>query len=242
MKLIIGTTLYNSANIVERTLSSIMSQTYKNFVCYVTDDLSTDNSADIAENFIKCDSRFHLVRNTEKRYQGGNYDLICRDTEGINDEDIFIEVDGDDWLPDSKVFERVVNHYKSGDIWTATGCFIYSDGREGFSSNITNFDNLRNSPFTASHLRTWKIFLWRNIKKEDLLDRDGNYWSTTGDLSFMYPMLEMSGAEHYKYMPEINYIYNENNPLNDHKINIDKVNFYVDYARKKQPYNRLDRK
>ena len=123
MKLIIGTTLYNSANIVERTLGSIMSQTYKNFVCYITDDLSTDNSADIAENFIKGDSRFHLVRNTEKRYQGGNYDLICRDTEGINDEDIFIEVDGDDWLPDSKVFERVVNlelhtaEYNSTNEW-----------------------------------------------------------------------------------------------------------------------------
>ena len=107
MKIIVGVTLYNSGDVVEKTLGSIMSQTYKNFVCYITDDLSTDNSADIVENFIKGDGRFHLIRNTEKRYQGGNYDLICRDTEGVDDEDVFIEVDGDDWLPDSKVFERV---------------------------------------------------------------------------------------------------------------------------------------
>jgi hypothetical protein len=165
--------------------------------------------------------------------------LICRDTEGINDEDIFIEVDGDDWLPDSKVFERVVNHYSSGDIWIANGTFRYSDGRKGFSSNITNFNNLRNSTFVASHLRTWKIFLWRNIKREDLFDDDGYYWTTTGDLSFMYPMLEMSGREHYLFMPEINYIYNEQNPLNDHKVNMSKVNFYVGYARKKQKYDKL---
>ncbi len=117
MKLVIGVTLYNSSDIVERTLASIMSQTYKNFVCYITDDLSTDNSVDVVENFIKDDDRFNLIRNTKKRYQGGNYDLICRDTKGVDDEDIFIEVDGDDWLPDSKVFERVVNHYNSGDIF-----------------------------------------------------------------------------------------------------------------------------
>jgi glycosyltransferase involved in cell wall biosynthesis len=236
MKLVIGVTLYNSGDIVERTLASIMSQTYKNFVCYITDDISTDDSADVVGKCIKNDDRFHLIRNTEKRYQGGNYDLICRDTDGVNDEDIFIEVDGDDWLPDSKVFERVVNHYNSGDIWIANGCFKYSDGRQGFSSNITNFNNLRNSTFVASHLRTWKIFLWRNIKREDLFDDSGNYWSTTGDLSFMYPMLEMSGKEHYKYMPEINYIYNEQNPLNDHKVNMGKVHYYNNYIKGKQKY------
>ena len=239
MKIIVGVTLYNSGDVVEKTLGSIMSQTYKNFVCYITDDLSTDNSADIVENFIKGDGRFHLIRNTEKRYQGGNYDLICRNTDGINDEDIFVEVDGDDWLPDSKVFQRVVDHYSGGDIWIANGTFRYSDGRKGFSSEIKNFGNLRNSTFTASHLRTWKLFLWRNIKVEDLLDDSGDYWSTTGDLSFMYPMLEMSGKEHYTYMPEINYIYNEQNPLNDHKVNMGKVNFYVSYARKKQKYDKL---
>ena len=241
MKLVIGVTLYNSVDIVERTLASIMSQTYKDYICYITDDLSTDNSADVVESFIKNDDRFHLIRNTEKRYQGGNYDLICRDTEGINDEDIFIEVDGDDWLPDSKVFERVVSHYSSGDIWIANGTFRYSDGRKGFSSNITNFNNLRNSTFVASHLRTWKIFLWRNIKREDLFDDDGYYWTTTGDLSFMYPMLEMSGKEHYLFMPEINYIYNEQNPLNDHKVNMSKVHYYNSYIKTKTPYTKLTR-
>jgi len=241
MKLIIGVTLYNSGDIVERTLGSIMSQSYKNFICYITDDLSTDNSADIVESFIKDDERFILIRNKEKRYQGGNYDLICRNTEGVNDEDIFVEVDGDDWLPDSNVFQRVVDHYNSGDIWIANGSFRYSNGRMGFSQPVTDISKLRKGSYTASHLRTWKIFLWRNIKIEDLYDDDGYYWTTTGDLSFMYPMLEMSGIKHYKFMSEVNYIYNEQNPLNDHKINMDKVNKYVNYSRKKETYNKLDR-
>ena len=238
MKVIVGVTLYNSADIIERTLATIMSQTYKNFVCYITDDLSTDNSGEVARNFIKGDDRFKVIVNTEKRYQGGNYDLICRDSEGVDDEDIFIEVDGDDWLANSKVFERVVEVYESGDVWITNGSFKYSDGRMGFSSEITNFNSLRHSNFIASHLRTWKVWLWRKINIDDL-KYNGNYWTTTGDLSFMYPMLEMSGKEHYKFMPTIHYIYNENNPLSDHKINLKEVNFFVNYSKKLPIYQKL---
>jgi glycosyltransferase involved in cell wall biosynthesis len=216
MKIVVGVTLYNSADVVEKTLASIMSQSYKNFVCYITDDISTDNSADVVENFIKGDDRFILIRNKEKRYQGGTYDL-----------------------PDNKVFERVIDHYNSGDVWIANGCFRYSDGRMGFSQPVKDFQNLRQKSYTASHLRTWKIFLWRNIKRTDLYDDSGYYWTTTGDLSFMYPMLEMSGEEHYKFMDEINYIYNEQNPLNDHKVNMGKVNYYVNYAKKIKKYDLL---
>ena len=58
----------------------------------------------------------------------------------------------------------------------------------------------------------------------------------------MYPMLEMSGLEHYKFMSEINYIYNEQNPLNDHKVNMSKVNYYVNYANKKEKYDTYEKK
>jgi len=241
MKLIIGVTLYNSSDIVERTLASIMSQTYKNFVCYITDDLSTDNSANVVEHFIKDDDRFNLIRNTKKRYQGGNYDLICRDTKGVDEEDIFIEVDGDDWLPDSKVFERVVNHYKSGDIWIANGCFRYSDGRNGFAQPVTSIENLRKGPYTASHLRTWKIFLWRKIKQGDLKPENDNWCSAACDLIFMYDMFEMAGLSHYKFMNEINYIYNENNPLNEHKQYMGTINKMRQLTTHKKPKGKLNR-
>ena len=241
MKIIVGVTLYNSGDVVEKTLGSIMSQTYKNFVCYITDDLSTDNSADIVENFIKGDDRFHLIRNTEKRYQGGNYDLICRDTEGVDDEDVFIEVDGDDWLANSKVFERVIEIYKSGDIWIANGSFKYSDGRMGFSQPVKDISSLRHGPYTASHLRTWKIFLWRSIKPEDLIDENGYWWSCACDLVFMYDMFELSGLDHYIFMETVHYIYNDTNPFNEHKQYMPKINQMVQITKNKTPRERLIR-
>jgi len=241
MKIVVAVTLYNSSDIIERTLGSIMSQSYENFVCYITDDLSTDNSIEVVEEFIEDDARFVLIQNKEKRYQGGNYDLICRDTEGVNDEDIVIEVDGDDWLPDREVFQRVIDTYDSGDIWIANGQFKYKNGTQGFTQPVTDFTNIRRGVFTASHLRTWKVFLWRAIKPKDLRDPDGDWWSAACDLIFMWDMLEMAGPEHYKFMNAINYVYNDGNPDNEHKQFMPYINKMNQMAKMKRPRPRLVR-
>lgn len=237
--MIILTTVYNCENYIERCLSTIMSQTFKNFKCYITDDLSTDNSVKLIEEFIKNDPRFILVKNKTKLYQPGNYDNILRNFSDIDDKDIVVEIDGDDWLPDSKVLERVNNLYTDENVWIANGSFKYPNGMPGFSSKQENLDNLRNSRFTASHMRTWRVFLWRKIKQEDLKDENGIYWKVTGDLSFMYPMLEMSGEEHYRFMSEINYVYNDTNPLNDHKIDLGLVNEIANKIRGMKKYDKL---
>jgi len=241
MKIIVLTTSYNCENYIERSLSTIMTQTYKDFKCYITDDLSTDSTVKKIKDFIKGDDRFVLIENKTKFYQSGNYDQVIRGEYDIDDEDICIEVDGDDWLPDSRVFERVVETYKSGDIWLSNGSFRYHDGRTGFSQPHTTFEDIRQKPFTLSHLRTWKVFLWRNIKPEDLKDSEGNNWKIACDLAFMFPMVEMCGPEHYKFMYEINYIYNESNPLNEHKVNLNDVHKMNHLIRSFKPYEKLIR-
>jgi glycosyltransferase involved in cell wall biosynthesis len=196
-------------------------------------------SADIAEELIKDDDRFVLINNTEKMYQPGNYNQIINGDYNINDDDIIVELDGDDWFPDENVLDRVLAAYSDGNTWITNGSFAYSNGNNGFSSR-QQINNLRTINFTASHLRTWKAFLWRKIKQEDLKDENGEYWKVAGDLSFMFPLLEMSGGEHYKFLPDINYIYNEQNPLNDHKVNMNSVNEIVKKLRNKTPYKKLE--
>lgn len=239
MKLIILTTSYNCENYIERCLLSIKSQSHKNFICYITDDLSTDTTIKKIEECICDDNRFILIKNKEKKYQGGNYDQVIRDNHDISDEDVCIEVDGDDWLPDSNVFKRIHEVFEDNNIWIANGSFKYHDGRSGFAKAYTSFDNIRNETFTLTHIRTWRAFLWRKIKEEDLKDKNGNFWKVAGDLSFMYPMVEMSGIEHYKFMPQINYIYNEENPINDHKVNMNFVIDAVNKIKKKNIYQKI---
>jgi glycosyltransferase involved in cell wall biosynthesis len=216
-------------------------QSYKDFKCYITDDLSTDNSVSVVKNLIKNDSRFILIENQKKYYQGGNYDQVIRNNPDISDNDIVVEIDGDDWLPDSKVLQRVSDLYEDNNVWIANGSFRYSDGRQGFAAPPTNIDNIRNERFTATHLRTWRAFLWRAIDENYLKDDNGRYWEVAGDLAFMYPMIEMAGKENYRFMPEINYIYNEETPMNDHKVNMSSVIRIVNILRNKPKYNKLIR-
>jgi glycosyltransferase involved in cell wall biosynthesis len=60
--------------------------------------MSTDKTVDIIKKTILGDDRFILIENKQKMYQPGNYDQVIR---GLNipDNEICVEIDGDDWLP-----------------------------------------------------------------------------------------------------------------------------------------------
>ena len=236
--MVIVTTLYNAAGYVQSCIHSIMAQTYKDFRCYITDDISTDDSVSIVKELIKNDKRFILIQNQTKHYQPGNYDQIIRNNPTIHDNEVIIEIDGDDWLPDANTLQRIHDVYQDDNVWITNGSFVYNNGSNGFSKK-QDFNNLRLSSFSASHMRTWRAFLWRNIKEEDLKDENGIYWKVAGDLAFMFPMLEMSGDEHYRYLPEINYVYNGENPLNDHKVNSNDVRLICNKIANKEPYIKL---
>jgi hypothetical protein len=45
----------------------------------------------------------------------------------------------------------------------------------------------------------------------------GKFYQMTWDKAMMIPMIEMAG-ERYKYIPEVLYVYNNSNPINDHKV------------------------
>jgi hypothetical protein len=72
--------------------------------------MSTDNTAKKVEDIIKNDSRFIFIKNSKKLYQPGNYDLVIRHM-NLSDEEICVEVDGDDWLPNSNVFGKIAEIY-----------------------------------------------------------------------------------------------------------------------------------
>lgn len=240
--MVILTGFYNAENYIERCLSSIIGQSHTDFKCYITHDLSTDNSVKLVKEMIHGDDRFILIDDNEKKlYQAGNFDKVIRYNKNIDDNEVLIEVDGDDYLPDANVFKRINDLYTDQNIWIANGSFRYHNGPIGFSSKQTNFNSLRTSNFTASHIRTWRAFLWRNIKEEDLKDENGNYWQWSGDLCFMFPMLEMAGEEHYSFMTDINYVYNAENPINEHKVDMSMVTNHAVRIRNKEPYKRLIR-
>lgn len=53
---------YNRSHLLPNALKSIQSQTYTNFVVYILDNASTDNTKVVAEEYVKSDDRIHYFR------------------------------------------------------------------------------------------------------------------------------------------------------------------------------------
>ena len=66
MKLIIVSTFWNAEKYVNKCIESLKNQYYTNFTAYFVDDMSTDNSYNVAKNAVGDDDRFVLIKNSLK--------------------------------------------------------------------------------------------------------------------------------------------------------------------------------
>jgi glycosyltransferase involved in cell wall biosynthesis len=208
---------WNASKYIEKCIDSIKNQTLKEYKVFLVDDMSTDNTVEIIQELIKDDDRFVLIKNEEKKFKLRNMDELIMNEDLFEDEDIIIELDGDDWFFDEKVLDLINQKYTDNkNLWLTNGSFIYSNGRFGFASKV-NYKTVRQDVFTFSHLRTWKVHLWRQIDEESFLDENGNYFVSAPDVAYSLPMIEMAGDKHYEFIPNILHVYNEESPYNEHK-------------------------
>ena len=99
------------------------------------------------------------------------------------------------------------------------GSHLSSKGVQGkkYPRLIREFNLYRKYFWYASHLKTFRHDLWLSIKQNDLLDKNGQYFSVASDLAFMFPMLEMAGNRQ-EFIKDLLYVYNDQNPISDHNI------------------------
>jgi glycosyltransferase involved in cell wall biosynthesis len=204
---------WNAEKYIKNCIRTIKSQTDKEFEVYLIDDMSTDNTVEITKKLIEDDSRFKLIVNQEKKYKLRNLDELISQ---FDDEDIVIEIDGDDFLLSSDIVSDIKNIYSDGQVWLTNGSFMYSNGDPGFSSKC-NPETVRKDVFTFSHLRTWKSFLWNAIPDTYLRDDDGTYFKSAADVAYTFSLLELAGEKNYRFIPKLYYVYNADSPFNDHK-------------------------
>jgi len=205
MKLILISTFWNANNHVKNCINSIKSQYYTNFVSYFIDDMSTDNSYEIAKNTIGNDERFVLIKNSEKKFKTKNFIDIIRNNPKIEWNDVIIEIDGDDQLSDNFVLGRINKIFQDSNIWL---CGTRWKDLKGNLGNYAkpNPERARTTSWNFSHMRSFRVFLFRQIKDEHL-KMNGEYFKGACDMGHAIPMLEMSGSEHFFYINEPLYTY-----------------------------------
>ena len=235
---------WNPGEYIIKCINSIKNQTYKNFKVFLIDDMSTDNTIQIINDLIKDDERFVLIKNSEKKFKLKNIDELIMNETLINDEDIIVELDGDDWFFSDDVLNTIYEKYNNNkNLWLTNGSFIYSNVQFVFSSKV-NYKTVRQDVFTFSHLRTWKCHLWRSINEESFLDENQEYFKSAPDVAYSLPMVEMAGNNHYEFIPKLLLVYNAESPFNEHKpgsagggVNYQLMNAQI--IRNKKPYKPL---
>jgi len=235
---------YNVENWIKANIKSIKSQTHQNFHCIVVDANSTDQTVSRAKEAIGDDSRFEILRNEERKFALQNiYETAHYSNPG--EEDIITTVDGDDWLYDSESLEKVNRCYNENpEIVLTYGNYMhYPDGSNSelraYPEHVVDNHDYRGHKWLASHLRTYKFKLFKNLKREDLIASwDGQFYDMAYDMPLMYPMLEMSGGK-WKFMPDTLYVYNVVNPLNENKVDIPAIYRVENQVRAKDKYEAI---
>ena len=104
---------YNYEHTIEKCLTSIFNQTYKNYEIIFVDDMSTDNSVNIAKKYREekfwniIGDDFKIIRLKQKRYNGGARNEAYLHLS--DDVDYVYYVDSDDWLYDEYALENINN-------------------------------------------------------------------------------------------------------------------------------------
>ena len=116
---------YNYEHTLEKCLTSILNQTYKNYEIIFVDDMSTDDSVKIAKKLLT--SPHKIVELKQKRLNGGARNEAYLHLS--DDVDYVYYVDSDDWLLDDEVLERINTKLQKQPDVLFVGLSQYKDGK-----------------------------------------------------------------------------------------------------------------
>jgi glycosyltransferase involved in cell wall biosynthesis len=214
-RFVLISTVYNKEKWIGFNVNSVKQQSYKNFLAAYAYDVSQDKSIWELYRSISQDERFHIITNEDKDSQISNF-MYCynklKQRNLISPDDIIVEVDADDWLLHPFVFDYLNQAYQDPNTWMTYGHYIeYPSGKVGghFHMHLPDDNNIRQSPFAYSHLKTYKAWLFDKVPREYLINPEtGKYWNITADFAMCMPMVEMAGKDRIIRFDQPIYVYN----------------------------------
>lgn len=242
---------YNNEAYVRDNLLSALNQRYEDYHIYYVDDGSKDGTLREVEKWLDVTGKGHLctvIRNGERLGSAiaNQYETIHR---FVPDDSVVVILDGDDRLAHPRVLRFLDRIYSARDraIWMTYGQFLQINcGQRGwcvaYPEKVIAEHQFREFVHLPSHLRTFYAALFKRIKKRDLCDASGRFLDMSGDVAMMLPMAEMAARGHIQFVPEILYLYNDENPISDHQVDWDRqgqLNKYVRALPKYAPLERL---
>jgi glycosyltransferase involved in cell wall biosynthesis len=241
-RIVVVAPFYNAGAYLEKCVRSLLEQDYPDFRVLFLDDASTGEYTHVLP---AGDSRFTSLRNYVRRGLAPN--LLSLLTEQCEPDDIVVCLDGDDWLAAPDALSHVNQCYNQYDCWVLYGQFQFENGDHGFSqpfASTRDFMSVRGF-FRTSHLRTFRAGLFHRIADVDqgyscLKNNAGQWLESAVDAALMCPLVEMAGYDRVRFNPRVLYVYNDENPLNLHRLDRSRQMENYELVRRKRPFARID--
>ena len=200
--------MYNAENHLKDLIESTKEQTNKNWEHIIIDDMSTDNSYEKAVEITASDSRYTVIKNSEKKWALRNVVEASRKYQN-EDNVIIANLDADDSLCNESTVELLISSYNKNNLnaaWTSHTWDINGD-------NVSqNWPDQKIDPYeyfwVTSHLKTWRASVMKKICDKNFKDLEGKWFLRGYDQALYLPILHV--AKSFKHIDEVCYYYRIN--------------------------------
>ncbi len=209
---------FNNEDWVEYNIASILNQTYSNYKVLYISDASTDDTYNKVNDIVGQLDNWDVIENSHNK--GAQYNYFEYLNDFVDDNDILIHLDGDDWFYDENVLDKLNNFYNKNDCWMTYGGFVCWDGTDNitlpnpqstpYPDYIHDYKLYRRDIWRASHLRTFRGFLIKAVDNSDLKSNiNQKYYWHAADLAHQFPCLEMCPKDKIGVVDFYAHVYNE---------------------------------
>lgn len=167
---------YNSSEFIEKTIKSVISQTFKDWELLIVDDCSTDNTEEIINNITKNDTRIKLLKTSKN--SGGPATPKNIGLDNSHGEYIAFLDHDDEWLPEK--LEKQIEIFKNSKDKKLglVSCFI--DIKDFYNDKIISKYKINHPNITNNNY----IYTCSSVLVKSSVIRSSGYFDTnlkTGD-------------------------------------------------------------
>lgn len=221
--------VYNISDYLDRCISSVLKQSYKNLEIILVDDGSTDNSGEICDNYKKEDKRIKVIH----KENGGVSSARNTGLENANGEYVAF-IDGDDYIEED-YFKILIDNIKkyNCDISCCNLVTVETNGKrnkEFNASKIYDAKYIIENYFFNNFIKTIMYGPYNKLYKREIIGniRFKNY-KYAEDVLFVFEVLMNTKKVYYDQYDGYYYMHRENSAM---KSNFTMNKFdYVDAAR-----------
>lgn len=242
----------NNIKWVAKNLESVLVQDYPNYRIAFFDDASDDGTDKVAIATLgNQNPKVSYTLQTKRHYKAWFFSELEKHI-GINDNDILVFLDGDDFFACENVLSYLNEIYKQTNCWMTYGGMLVWNGGDDYDEPFPQNSAIpevvkrerayRRDMWRTSHLKTMRGFVWKKIDAKRDLMPDGKAMVGPDDLAIMFAALELCPPDRVYRVTEPLYIYNHSPENQQSRAFAEHKATGIDYeqiVRTRQPYDRL---